>query len=249
MAVLLLRLAAPLQSWGCESRYKTRKTRREPTKSGVIGLLASALGRDRDADISDLIALKFGVRVDQPGKVLRDYHTVAKWDKKVQKSKTTETNRYYLQDAVFLVGLESDDKSFLQMLSNALEAPAHPLYLGRKSCLLTFPWCLKIVDGTLKDVLVSEPWIASKWFQRKSFYRKSFYDLMIYMDSDVPTEGYLQHDVPLSFGFYTRSWSYRRVVTSCVRVDADGQLTPLSLFRHRQDEDTEYLDYFNFAID
>lgn len=248
MAVLLLRLAAPLQSWGCESRYETRKTRKEPTKSGVIGLLASALGRDRDDDISDLTALKFGVRVDQPGKVLRDFHTVSNW-KDGQKTNTTVINRYYLQDAVFLVGLESDDKSFLQILRDALDAPAHPLYLGRKSCLLTFPWCLKIVNGTLKDVLLSEPWIASKWFQRKSFYRKSFYDLMIYMDSDVPTEGYLQHDVPLNFGFYTRAWSYRRVATYCVRVDKEGQLTPLSLFRHRQDEDTEYLDYFNFAID
>lgn len=48
MATLLLRLAAPLQSWGADSKFETRKTNREPTKSGVIGLLAAALGLRRD---------------------------------------------------------------------------------------------------------------------------------------------------------------------------------------------------------
>ena len=47
MATLLLRLAAPLQSWGADSKFETRKTNREPTKSGVIGLLAAALGLRR----------------------------------------------------------------------------------------------------------------------------------------------------------------------------------------------------------
>ena len=44
MATLLLRLAAPLQSWGADSKFEVRKTNREPTKSGVLGLLAAALG-------------------------------------------------------------------------------------------------------------------------------------------------------------------------------------------------------------
>ena len=44
MAVLMLRLAAPMQSWGTDSKFEVRKTNREPTKSGVVGLLAAALG-------------------------------------------------------------------------------------------------------------------------------------------------------------------------------------------------------------
>lgn len=47
MATLLLRLAAPLQSWGIDSKFDTRKTEREPSKSGVMGLLAAALGYKR----------------------------------------------------------------------------------------------------------------------------------------------------------------------------------------------------------
>ena len=36
MATLLLRLAAPLQAWGADSKFETRKTSREPTKLSLI---------------------------------------------------------------------------------------------------------------------------------------------------------------------------------------------------------------------
>ena len=48
MATMLLRLAAPLQAWGVDSKFEIRKTNREPTKSGVLGLLAAALGLRRE---------------------------------------------------------------------------------------------------------------------------------------------------------------------------------------------------------
>lgn len=53
MSVLLLQLAGPLQSWGDSSRFVRRETRNEPTKSGVIGMLASAQGRTREDSIED----------------------------------------------------------------------------------------------------------------------------------------------------------------------------------------------------
>ena len=62
MATLLLRLAAPLQSWGSSSKFEIRATEKMPTKSGVVGMLAAALGWKRDADLSSLSKLKFGVR-------------------------------------------------------------------------------------------------------------------------------------------------------------------------------------------
>lgn len=104
MAVLLLRLAAPLQSWGNDdSKFETRKTWREPSKSGVIGMIAAALGYKRyeTEKILELNKLRFGVRVDREGKLLRDFHTAKSSDK----DKTYVTYRYYLADAIFLVGL------------------------------------------------------------------------------------------------------------------------------------------------
>ena len=72
MATLLLRLAAPLQAWGADSKFETRKTGREPTKSGVIGLLAAALGlrRDEREALLRLTGLRFGVRVEREGQLL-----------------------------------------------------------------------------------------------------------------------------------------------------------------------------------
>src|SRR5690554_4641662 len=77
--VLLLRLEGPLQSWGTRARWDVRDTAREPTRSGIIGLLAAALGYGRgDPRIVDDLegGLEIGVRVEREGEVLDDYHTV-----------------------------------------------------------------------------------------------------------------------------------------------------------------------------
>ena len=83
MATLLLRLAAPLQSWGTDSKFEVRKTGREPTKSGVVGLLAAAMGigREEPERLEPLNRLRFGVRVDQEGSLLVDYHIARKGEK------------------------------------------------------------------------------------------------------------------------------------------------------------------------
>ena len=92
MAVLLLRLAGPLQSWGDSSRFVRRTTRREPTKSGIVGLLAAALGRSREESIDDLAQLEMGVRIDQKGRLTRDFQTERSLDGK----KTMPlSHRYY----------------------------------------------------------------------------------------------------------------------------------------------------------
>ena len=127
MAVLLLRLAAPLQAWGSNSKFIIRNTEREPTKSGVVGMLAAALGIQRNDDpkkLEPLTALRFGVRVEKEGRFLKDFHMV-------HSPKTTDvTERHYLSDAVFLVALESEDTVFLQKIAEALQHPVYPLYLA-----------------------------------------------------------------------------------------------------------------------
>jgi CRISPR system Cascade subunit CasD len=101
MTVLLLRLAGPLQSWGSAARFARRTTENAPTKSGVLGLLAAAEGRPRTADLSDLAALRFGVRIDQPGTRLRDFQTAHHQD---SGKAMPLSDRFYLADAVFVAG-------------------------------------------------------------------------------------------------------------------------------------------------
>ena len=144
-----------LQAWGADSKFETRKTNREPTKSGVIGLLAAALGlrRDESEGLARLTGLRFGVRVEREGQLLVDYHTVKTQDEK----NSYVTYRHYLQDAVFLAGLESEDAALLQQLQDALQHPAFPLYLGRRSCPPALPLCLGLRQGSLQEALQTEP--------------------------------------------------------------------------------------------
>lgn len=140
MNVLLLRLIAPMQSWGVQSRFSIRDTGLEPSKSGVIGLLCAALGRPRHAPIADLATLRMGVRVDREGKVAYDFHTAQNVLKASGGNKDTEpSRRYYLADAAFMVGLEHSDLAFLQTIDQALQNPVWPLYLGRKAFVPSEP--------------------------------------------------------------------------------------------------------------
>src|SRR5690606_24480124 len=119
---ILLRLAAPLQSWGERSHFtEERDTAAFPTKSGVLGLLACALGRHRGHASDDLRQLRLTVRIDRPGYVLRDLHTVggglapkgtvqtAKGGTRGQGKSTVYGHRLYLADAAFVCALSCQE--------------------------------------------------------------------------------------------------------------------------------------------
>ena len=210
MATLLLRLAAPLQSWGMDSKFETRKTNREPTKSGVVGLLAGALGigREEPEKLIPLNQLRFGVRVDQEGKFLVDYH-VARKEEKTRKAENVKitpyiTYRHYLSDAIFLVGLESQDDVFLQEIAQALHHPVFPLFLGRRSCTPTMPLCLGIRQKDLKTALAEEPLLVPAWRRPDADARRMVLDAAPGEPGAVP-----QRDLPLSFSQTHRQFGYR----------------------------------------
>jgi CRISPR system Cascade subunit CasD len=166
MNTLLLRLVGPMQSWGVQSRFGVRDSGLEPSKSGVIGLLCAALGKPRDEThpgniakpaLSEITALRMGVRVEREGILRVDYHTASNVLKASGGMKDTDlSNRYYLADAAFLVGLEGDDLDLLKRLDNALHHPVWQLFLGRKAFIpsepIWLPGGLKR-DLTLLDAL------------------------------------------------------------------------------------------------
>jgi CRISPR system Cascade subunit CasD len=186
MSTLLLKLSAPLQSWGADSKFDRRNTEREPTKSGVIGLIACALGygRDADAKISELSALRFGVRVDEPGVLLRDFHIA----KVKGEDNPRVTNRYYLADAKFTAGLEGD-VHLLQQIAVALQNPVWPLYLGRRSCPPAEKVFVEITDKPLREALSGGIWVLF----------------------DAKTGVRYKRDVPESFSKSHRKFGFRRI--------------------------------------
>lgn len=172
MATLLLRLVGPMQSWGTTSRFDQRDTGKEPSKSGVIGLLAAALGIDREnwTDLEPLTHLSMGVRHDRRGVPKRDYQTagcaksdtVIKADGKPSRDGVV-SHRDYLADAAFLVGLEGTDRALLQRVHAALADPVWPLALGRKSYVPSEPaWMADgLTDAPLRDALANWPWLGT----------------------------------------------------------------------------------------
>lgn len=194
MSTLLLRLAGPLQSWGVDSKFDTRRTGREPSKSGVIGLAAAALGiRRQDREVLRALAdLRFGVRVDREGTLIRDFQTA-----RPEKGTPYVTYRYYLADAVFTAGLESGDEALLERIGEALRAPAFPLYLGRRSCPPAGGVFLGISEKPLEAALLDS---APEGYTR------------LVLDAGAGEAGGLVRDVPLSFDPARREYAYRRVV-------------------------------------
>ncbi len=206
MTVLLLRLAAPLQSWGDSSRFVRRLTRTEPTKSGVLGLIAAAQGRRRTDSIEDLLGLSFGVRVDQPGSLVRDFHTAHKSDG----TSMPLSYRYYLADAVFVAAVGAD-RELLAGMEEALRRPAFPLYLGRRACPPAGPVSMGLRDGTVAEALRIEPWQASRWYRRKQSAGGVALDM--FRDAADPHEGgEVLRDEPLSFDPARREYGWRTVV-------------------------------------
>ncbi len=212
MSTLLLKLAAPLQSWGDASRFTRRTTRHEPTKSAVLGLIAAAQGRRRTDSIEDLLLLKFAVRIDQPGTMMRDFHTAH--DNKGNSMPLSE--RYYLSDAVFVVGLEAD-RNLLEGIANALLHPSFPLYLGRRSCTPSGKLVLDITDDGLVSALRNHPWEASIWYQRQ-LDRESPGEVRLPLLRDVLPQDTGQQtrettrDIPHSFSQERRLYGWRDVI-------------------------------------
>jgi CRISPR system Cascade subunit CasD len=154
-ACLALLLDGPMQSWGHASRFERRTTALHPTRSGVLGLIAAALGIDKHADgepaqlarLKDLrvTTLKLDRRDPRsrnlPIQRLEDYHTVTgirRASGKVDEDATVQTYRHYLLDARFGVLLEGPT-ALLEEIAAALRNPKWGVWLGRKCCLPASP--------------------------------------------------------------------------------------------------------------
>ncbi|BAS27312.1 type I-E CRISPR-associated protein Cas5/CasD [Limnochorda pilosa] len=239
MATLLFRLEGPLQSWGTGSRFSTRETGLEPSKSGVIGLICAALGKPREEhpeyvhqwpSLASLTALRLGVRVDRAGRLQRDFHTAggsrstAKGQGVIRAdasgSDTVTSQRYYLADASFLVGLEGDP-GLLSQVESALREPVWPIFLGRKACVPSRPAHLPDGwrEGPLPQALATYPWLARTLEEENA--HRSGVRVKAVLDA-VPDErdnADQRFDVPLSFA--ERRFAPRRVVTMWMDLSAD----------------------------
>lgn len=245
MSTLLLRLAGPFQSWGVQSRFTERDTLLEPSKSGVIGLLCAALGRKRQERLDDLAKLKLGVRVDREGALKMDYHTAGGTHRRGETYgvaladgsgiRAVTSQRYYLADADFLVGLEGDDEALLRRLDRALAYPRWPLYLGRKAFVPGAPVRLEyrppnlsgspdvpgLVHLSLEEALRRYPWMARTTREKARRLRDleaaqktgQTIHLRLVLEAAPGATAEVRPDQPVSFEVHNRLYSLRYVRT------------------------------------
>lgn len=207
MTALLLRLSAPLQSWGTSSRFTRRATDLVPSKSGIVGLLAAAKGLRRTDPLEDLLDLKLAVRVEQAGRLERDFQTAARMGERTPISVST---RHYLTDAVFLAAVQGD-ANLLGGLQDSLRRPHFPLFLGRRSCPPVGRLDHGLRDGSAVEALTVEPWHAAPWFQKAWKRPEASLDLVADCNPSEPGVE-LVRDEPLSFDPRHRRWEWRAVL-------------------------------------
>lgn len=170
---LVFQLYAPMASWGEEAVGEVRHTAAIPTRSAILGLLAAALGIQRDED-ERLATIHqhyhLAVRpLSSRERWLRDYHTVSvpRENKKYryhtrrdelclapEEPGTIVTQREYRCDGYWHIAISAAQQApvTLEALQSALLSPHYPLYLGRKSCPLALPLSPRLMTGTLNHI-------------------------------------------------------------------------------------------------
>jgi CRISPR system Cascade subunit CasD len=160
MRALILRLDAPLISFGAPSVDQNGVVQAFPPLSMLVGLFANALGwLHWEAERLERLQerLRFAARIDREGEPLVDYQTVAlgtDWMRPEKAGWTTrgrlagrggasgdathQRYRHYRADSLHTVAIAlaaPDELPTLDELMRALREPARPLFLGRKCCL------------------------------------------------------------------------------------------------------------------
>ena len=222
IATLLIACVGPMQSWGTRSRFEIRDTEKEPTKSGIIGMIGAAQGRDREAPIADLTDLWMGVRVDREGLLRRDFQTAQNVAVASGGSPENQiSSRFYLADAAFLVGLEGP-LAVLEQIHTALRQPHWPIFLGRKSYLPSLPPYL--ADGlkigrSLRQALCSYPLLISGESEEAPAATARTVRMVLEARSVTPET---RKDQPVSYSIARRTYRTRYVTTEQVHIMPTG---------------------------
>lgn len=156
---LMFELAAPLASYGSVAPGPVRDTELLPSRAAVLGMLAAALGIERDeAHVQRELGhgLLVATRANADAVLQRDYHTAQAATQAALKGRpcatrhdelrvpkddlnTVLSDRYYYANYAATIGINSDDEVKLEGLSQALRSPRFTLFLGRKSCAPAWP--------------------------------------------------------------------------------------------------------------
>jgi CRISPR system Cascade subunit CasD len=225
---LTFQLYGPFAAYGSVAVGEVRSTAASPAKSAILGLVAGALGIDRyDNDTHRRMAetYRLAVRMDAPGRILRDFHTIQSCTPAKGFSpgmrreelgpgvtiQTITSRRDYLNDAVCMVCLKPTEEALysLNRLKDALQQPVYIPYVGRKSCPLGLPLSPRIEEApSFEEALRRRPpdrrfldWIVPRGEGESEVRARFFWE-----DEEGSEAGQIlpRRDVPLN----RRSWQF-----------------------------------------
>lgn len=220
MKTLTIRLAAPLQSYGNEATFNLRTSFQYPSKSAVLGMIAAGLGyrREDNQKLQALNKLKYAVRVEQSGHMMTEFQTV-EYHKSASRTARKLTYRNFLQDAVFVAAVGSDDDAFINKIEYAIMHPKFQLYLGRRS---NPPAGIMKLDSFENknpvEVLENLDWKAANWFKRK--YHNKIFKTTISADAELlpNKKSFAVKDKIGSFNSKNRFHDYRLAAEEIVEL-------------------------------
>lgn len=219
-----------MQAWSNQESMGVRSTSHEPTKSGALGLICAALGVDRedDATLAELSHLPMAVRVDRPGSLLRDYQTVGGgtfrgekygvYNEGGTKIKCIPSERYYLQDASFVVAFAGDE-TMVRRIAAALTNPKWALCLGRRSCPMSVYPLIGVAEAPLEEAIRSAPFPEAREDEEIQQAR-------LLLEAPPEKGGEPRYDLPLSFGRERRKFRVRYVRTDWVTFPKPVKSSP-----------------------
>ena len=218
MKTILLKLKGPMQSWGTSSHFETRNTDYYPSKSALIGIIAASFGyrRDQEQKIKELNELDFALRIDQPGMLLRDYHIAKKYKKTGEFERTYVTNRYYMEDAVFVVAISHANDRRAEEIYEALQHPYFSPFMGRRSCPVPLDFIIKMTEEDAVTALEKLEWQAAEWYKKKyADYRPEIYADKALIPQGIAT---MRKDYVISFSQKERKFGPRFEVRKSINL-------------------------------
>lgn len=168
MRFLVLTLCGPMVAWGDTAVGERRPSSPSPTRSGLLGLIAAAVGirRDEAGRLASLEGLSFASRIFGTAELVSDYHTAqvpSSVDLKRQPArdrreelafkrsdlKTILSRRDYYADVLALTAIwtSTETRPDLESIAEALRAPVFTPYLGRKNCPASLPMEPRLVEA------------------------------------------------------------------------------------------------------
>ncbi len=164
MQFLLFTLYAPMAAMGDIAPGERRMGFARPARSAILGLVAAALGYERDdprhAELED--GLNFAVRTDVPGRPFTDYHTAQtpqqrknavfatrREELQAEDLNTVLSVREWRSDCLYTIALwpRAAAAMSLEGISDALRRPQFTLYFGRKAGPVALPLSPRLVTA------------------------------------------------------------------------------------------------------